>query len=273
MPDMTNILQMIAARTRERVAECKEARPLEDVADAARALAADELTTCGSFEYPFEEALRLPGMSFICEVKKASPSKGVIAKEFPYLDIARDYEAAGAAAISCLTEPYWFLGQDRYLSEIAAEVSIPVLRKDFVVDEYMVYEAKLLGAQAVLLICAILSDEQLGAYVALAHELGMSALVEAYGEDEVPRAIAAGARVVGVNNRDLRSFSVDFGNSIRLRQLVGPERIYVSESGVTCREDVARLEEAGVDAVLIGETLMRAADRRVMLAELRGGTR
>lgn len=268
MADMTNILQTIAARTRERVAERKAKRPLEEVAKLAR-----ELASHGSFSFPFEEALRRPGMSFICEAKKASPSKGVIAEDFPYLEIARDYEAAGAAAISCLTEPYWFLGSDRYLEEISRAVSIPVLRKDFVVDEYMVFEAKLLGASAVLLICAILSDEQLGAYVSLAHELGMSALVEAYSDDEVPRALAAGARVVGVNNRDLRSFSVDFGNSIKLRKLVGPERIYVSESGVSCREDVARLEEAGVDAVLIGEALMRARDRKAMLDELRGGAR
>ena len=269
MPDMTNILQTIAAKTRERVAACQEERPLAGLAEEAREKAQTELDA-GGFAFPFEQALRAPGMSFICEAKKASPSKGVIAEDFPYLDIARDYEAAGAAAISCLTEPYWFLGQDRYLAEIARTVSIPVLRKDFVVDEYMVYEAKLLGASAVLLICAILTDEQLASYVALAHQLGMSALVEAYSEDEVPRAIAAGARVVGVNNRDLRSFSVDFGNSIRLRKLVGPERIYVSESGVQTREDVARLEEAGADAVLIGETLMRAADRRAMLDELRG---
>ena len=270
MPDMTNILTTIAARTRERVAERKRQVPPEDVAKRARRQAALELEREGSFAFPFEAALRKPGMSFICEAKKASPSKGVIAEDFPYLSIARDYERAGAAAISCLTEPYWFLGADEYLAQIAKAVSIPVLRKDFVVDEYMVYEAKLLGASAVLLICAILDDEQLASYVALAHELGMTALVEAYAADEVPRAIAAGAQVIGVNNRDLRSFSVDFDNSIRLRKLVGEGRVYVSESGVQTREDVARLEEAGVDAVLIGETLMRAADKRAMLDQLRG---
>ena len=273
MADMTNILQTIAARTRERVTERKEVRPLADVADAARALAENELSTSGSFAFPFEEALRRPGMSFICETKKASPSKGVIAEDFPYLQIARDYEAAGAAAISCLTEPYWFLGSDEYLRAIAQEVSIPVLRKDFVVDEYMVYEAKTLGAAAVLLIVAILDDERLRSCVDLAHELGMSALVEAYSEDEVPRALAAGARVVGVNNRDLRSFSVDFENSTRLRGLVGADRLFVSESGVRTRDDIARLEEAHVDAVLIGETLMRAEDKAAMLAELRGDAR
>lgn len=270
---MGDILRTIAERTQRRVAENKAVRPLGVVAEQARAIATDELSACGSFTFPFEEALRKPGMAFICEAKKASPSKGVIAEDFPYVQIARDYEAAGAAAISCLTEPYWFLGADKYLREIAQEVSIPVLRKDFVVYEYMIYEAKTLGAAAVLLIVAILDDEQLRSYVDLAHELGVSALVEAYSEDEIPRALAAGARVVGVNNRDLRSFSVDFGNSIRLRELVGPERIYVSESGVSCREDVARLEAAGVDAVLIGETLMRAEDKAAMLAELRGDAR
>lgn len=270
---MTDILQTIAARTRERVDERRKELPLDVVAEQARGLAAEELAEGGAFAYPFEMALKAPGMSFICEAKKASPSKGVIAQDFPYLDIARDYEAAGAAAISCLTEPFWFLGADRYLAEIAESVSIPVLRKDFVVDEYMVYEAKALGASAVLLICSILEDEQLRAYVSLAHDLGMSALVEAYGADEVPRAIAAGARVVGVNNRDLRSFSVDFKNSIRLRKLVGRDRLYVSESGVSGREDVERLEEAGIDAVLIGEALMRATDRRAMLDNLRGGAR
>lgn len=269
---MPDILQVIAARTRERVAERQAQVPLATVAQAAREIAEAERFT-GKPAFSFEAALRAPGMSFVCEAKKASPSKGVIAPDFDPLAIARDYEAAGAAAISCLTEPYWFLGHDDYLRDIAQTVRIPVLRKDFVVDEYMVFEAKALGASAVLLICAILSDEQLAAYVALAHELGMSALVEAYGAHEVPRAVAAGARVVGVNNRDLRDFSVDFGHSLELRRLVGPDRLFVSESGVSCRADVARLEEAGVDAVLIGEALMRATDRRAMLDQLRGGAK
>lgn len=275
MTEHENILQKIAAKTRERVAEREAAAPRAELAARARELAAAELAASpiGAFAFPFEEALRAPGMSFICEVKRASPSKGMIAPDFPYLDIARDYEAAGAAAISCLTEPTWFLGSDAYLSGIAREVSIPVLRKDFVVDEYMVHEAKVAGAHAVLLICSILSDEALAACIALCHELGMSALVEAYEPEEVPRAIAAGARVVGVNNRDLRTFEVDFGRSIDLRPMVGSERIFVSESGVETRDDVARLEAAGVDAVLIGETLMRAADKRTMLDGLRGITR
>lgn len=262
----SNILETIAERTRERVADAR-ARGLEaDVIGRAEAIAAAE----GEHTFPFEQALRAPGMSFICECKKASPSKGLIAPNFDPVAIARDYEAAGAAAVSCLTEPVWFQGSDAYLAAISASVGIPVLRKDFVVDELMVYQAKCIGANAVLLICSILDDKQLAAYIALAHELGLTALVEAYEPEEVPHALAAGARVVGVNNRDLRTFEVDFGRSIDLRPMVGPERIFVSESGVETRDDVARLEEAGVDAVLIGETLMRAADKRAMLDELRG---
>ena len=266
MAGRENILQRIAARTRERVAEVRERGSEADIIGRAQAIAAAE----GTPSYPFEQALRVPGMSFICECKKASPSKGLISPEFDPVAISRDYEAAGAAAISCLTEPYWFQGSDAYLSAISAAVGIPVLRKDFVVDELMVYQAKCIGAHAVLLICSILDDEQLASYIALAHDLGLSALVEAYEPDEVPRAIAAGARVVGVNNRDLRTFEVDFGRSIDLRPMVGSDRIFVSESGVETRDDVARLEEAGVDAVLIGETLMRAQDKRAMLDELRG---
>ena len=271
-PKAGNILEKIAARTRERVEAEKREVPLAQMVERARAAAAAELAASpdGAFAFPFEAALRAPGMSFICEVKKASPSKGLISPEFDPVAIAREYEAAGAAAVSCLTEPFWFQGADEFLTSIAAEVGIPVLRKDFVVDEYMVYQARAIGASAVLLICSILNDEQLKAYIALAHELGLTALVEAYEPEEVPRAIAAGARVVGVNNRDLRTFEVDFGRSIDLRPMVGPERVFVSESGVETREDVARLEAAGVDAVLIGETLMRSADKRAMLDDLRG---
>ncbi len=270
MSKSENILQTIAERTRERIAHESEERPLDQVVGEARRLAEKELEDDGSFRFPFERALRVPGMSFICECKKASPSRGVIAEDFDPVAIARDYEAAGAAAISCLTEPFWFQGRDEYLSAIANAVSIPVLRKDFVVDEYMIYQAKVLGAQAVLLICSILTDEQLVRYVSLAHELGLSALVEAYSPDEVPRALAVGVRVVGVNNRDLRTFKVDFGNSIRLRPLVGRERLFVSESGVRDAGDIRRLYDAGVDAVLVGETLMRQNDKATALAELRG---
>ena len=245
--------------------------PAAEMRERAEAAAARERAATGKFVFPFEQALRAPGMSFICECKKASPSKGLIAPSYDPAAIARDYEAAGAAAVSCLTEPRWFQGSCDHLAAVAASVSIPVLRKDFVVDEYMVWEAKAVGAQAVLLICSILDDDQLAHLVRVAHSVGLTALVEAYEPEEVPRAIAAGARVIGVNNRDLRTFQVDFGRSIDLRPLVGPDRVFVSESGVRSREDVARLEEAGVDAVLIGETLMRAANKRAMLDDLRGG--
>ena len=220
--------------------------------------------------YPFEKALGAPGISFICEVKKASPSKGLIAAEFPYLSIAREYEAAGAAAISCLTEPDFFLGSDEYLREIAAAVKIPVLRKDFTVDPYMIYEAKVLGASAVLLICAILSDEELLEYGKIARALGLSALVEAHDEREVERALRVEHGIVGVNNRDLKTFTVDCGNSVRLRKMVPDDRLFVSESGIRTAEDIAVLRQNGTDAVLIGETLMRSPDKAAALRELRG---
>lgn len=260
-----SVLDRIARRTRERCADLRGMYPLRELAERARAVAEAE----GTPSFPFERALREPGISFICECKKASPSKGLICSAFDPVGIALDYEAAGASAISCLTEPFFFQGEDRFLTDIARKVRVPVLRKDFVVDEYMVYQAKVLGASAVLLICSILDDRDLARYVALCHELGLSALVEAYEPDEVPRALAAGARVVGVNNRDLRTFEVDFGRSIDLRPLVGPDRLFVSESGVETASDVVRLAEAGVDAVLVGETLMRAPDKRAALDGLR----
>lgn len=260
-----SILAEIAEKTRQRVAEEKKSLPLPQLRAQAEAMD----TSTG---FPFAKALAAPGMSFICEVKKASPSKGLIAPNFPYLDIAKEYQAAGAAAISCLTEPYWFQGSDQYLKEIAQAVTIPVLRKDFTVDEYMIYGAKVLGASAVLLICAILDDGQLKDYLALAHSLGLSALVEAHDETELNRALSAGAGIIGVNNRDLRTFTVDVSNSLRLRKLAPPEVLFVSESGIKTPEDIQKLYDNGTNAVLIGETLMRAPDKKAMLAQLRGGT-
>lgn len=257
------ILDEIAEKTRSRVAELSARTPLSEVRERAEKLPADT-------GFPFEKALRGGDVSFICEVKRASPSKGVIAQDFPYLDIARSYESAGAAAISCLTEPYWFKGSGEYLREIAQAVSIPVLRKDFTVSEYMIYEAKTLGASAVLLICAILSPAQLGEYIETAHSLGLSALVEAHDENEVRTAVESGARIIGVNNRDLRTFEVDITNSARLRGLVPRDRVFVSESGITCAKDIALLRENGTDAVLIGETLMRSPDKKAALRALRG---
>lgn len=220
--------------------------------------------------FAFEKALKKPGLSFICECKKASPSKGVIASDFPYQKIAREYEAAGADCISVLTEPRWFLGSDRYLEEIVSMVKIPCIRKDFTVDEYMIYEAKVLGASAVLLICSILSKEQIREYIQICDMLGLSALVEAHDEREVQMAVDAKSRIIGVNNRNLKDFSVDTDNSRRLREQIPTEILFVSESGVQSAKDVKKLREIGADAVLIGETLMRAADKKAKLRELRG---
>ena len=256
------ILDQLAEHARARVARAKASLPLDEIRERALALPKGD--------FAFEAALKKPGISFICECKKASPSKGLIAPDFPYLEIARAYQAAGADCISVLTEPDWFLGRDAYLKEIAGAVSIPCLRKDFTVDEYMIYEAKLLGASAVLLICSILTEEQIRAYLSLCDRLGLSALVEAHDETEVKTALGAGARIIGVNNRNLKDFTVDTENSRRLRALIPPQVLFVSESGVKSAGDVAKLREIGADAVLIGETLMRAEDKRAKLDELRG---
>lgn len=266
---MATILDEIAAYTRQRMAAEEAELPTAELERQARGLAAAELERDGEFRYPFYAALAAEGLSFISEVKKASPSKGIIAEEFPYLDIARSYDAAGAAAISCLTEPHWFLGSDEYLRQIVSEVSIPVLRKDFTVCERMIYQAKVLGASAVLLICAILTDEQLAAYGKLAEELGLSALVEAHDEEEIARAVASGAKIIGVNNRNLKDFTVDFDNARRLRSSIPEGVLYVAESGVKDADDVAAMAAIGADAALIGEALMRSSDKSAKLAEFR----
>lgn len=256
------ILDKLAASAYIRVERCKIQKSLEQVKEEALALDS-------STGFPFEKALSAPGMSFICEVKKASPSKGMIAEDFPYLQIALDYEKAGAAAISVLTEPEYFLGSDAYLKDIAKAVSIPVLRKDFTVDAYQIYEAKVLGASAVLLICAILSDEQLEEYQQIAWHLGLSVLVEAHDQEEVARAAKAGARIIGVNNRNLKDFTVDIQNSVRLRNQIPEGVIYVSESGIKGAPEVGTLYRNRTDAVLIGETLMRSPDKVLGLQKLR----
>lgn len=265
------ILDEIVSRTRIRVEEAKVKRPLVQVREEAEAAAdavTNDYTPRSPAGFPFEAALAAAGLSFICEIKKASPSKGLIAASFPYLDIGRDYEAAGAAAVSVLTEPEYFLGSSEYLREIAVAVKIPVLRKDFIIDAYQIYEAKLLGAAAVLLICALLDTKTLTAYIGLAHSLGLSALVETHSEDEVRSALDAGARIIGINNRDLKTFTVDPGVTVRLRKLIPSGHVTVSESGIRGPEDIRALG-GSVDAVLVGETLMRAADRKQCLWELR----
>ena len=257
-----NILEEIAEKTRERIRKEKRQFPLDQLKTLAEK---------APQQPSFLEALKKPGMSYICEVKKASPSKGLIAPEFPYLEIAKEYEAAGASAISCLTEPFYFMGSDTYLREITEIVDIPVLRKDFTVDKYMIYQAKAFGAAAVLLICAILNDQELLEYRELAETLGMDALVEAHDENEVARALKTGAKIVGVNNRDLKTFKVDMNNSIRLRNLASDNVVFVSESGIKNAGDIAILERNRIGAVLIGETLMRSPDKKAALENLNGG--
>lgn len=256
------ILEQLAEHTKERYEKRIGEKPLSLV--KAQALATQKGT------FAFEKALTKNRLAFICEVKKASPSKGLISADFPYLAIARQYEAAGADCISCLTEPKWFLGSDEYLQEIAKTVQIPVLRKDFTVCDYQIYEAKLLGAGAVLLICALLSMQELEEYIDICDALGMSALVEAHDEKEIETAVRAGARVIGVNNRNLRDFSVDTANAARLRALVPPGIFFVSESGVKTRRDIEKIEKSGANAVLIGEALMKSANIGEKLRELRG---
>lgn len=263
------ILDEIAASTRRRVEQEKMERPLERVRDRAKVLTEAEMEL--GQKNPFEAAIGRPGMSFICEVKRASPSKGLIAPQFPYREIAAEYERAGADAISVLTEPEYFLGSSLYLEEIHRVVALPLLRKDFVVDEYQIYDAKLLGASAVLLICSLLREEKLARYLALCGELGLAALVEAHDDAEVTMAARAGARIIGINNRNLKTFEVDFSNALRLRERVPEGTLFVAESGIRTAEDIRQLAEARVDAVLVGETLMRASDRVAALGELRRG--
>ena len=271
-----NILNEIAAKTKERIQKEKLEIPEKDLIQMIQKrkvqilLHPEQQSITSRTPHSFFQALKKEGMSYICEVKKASPSKGLIAPAFPYLEIAKEYQEGGAAAISCLTEPFYFQGSDRYLQEITAAVDIPVLRKDFTVDEYMIFQAAAYGAAAVLLICAILNDEQLKEYRELAEELGMDALVEAHDEEEAERALKSGARIIGVNNRDLKTFQVDMQNSIRLRKLAPENVVFVSESGIKTSDDIQKLYDNQVDAVLIGETLMRSQDKKAALEELNG---
>lgn len=260
---MATILDQLADYARVRVRQAEERISLDEIRKEAEKMNPDT-------GYPFEKALRKEKISFICECKKASPSKGLIDEKFPYLEIAKEYEEAGADAISVLTEPKWFQGKNEYLKEIAQHVSIPCLRKDFTVDPYMIYEAKVLGASVILLIVAITSDQELKAYLNLAKSLGLSAIVEAHDETEVKRALDAGARIIGVNNRNLKDFTVDIHNSIRLRDQVPDNILFIAESGIHTRKDVEELEHGKVNGVLIGEQLMRATDKKAMLRELRG---
>ena len=259
-----DILQEIAARTRKRIEEQKKILPPE-ILSGSHLLEHSE-------NFAFENAIKeSKDIALICEVKKASPSKGIIAEDFPYLDIAQNYEAAGAAAISVLTEPYYFMGSDKYLQEIRKAVKIPLLRKDFTVDPYMIYEARYLGADAVLFICAILDYHTLLEYMEIAENLGLSALVEVHNEEEVEMALKAGARIIGVNNRNLKTFEVDIGLSEKLRPLIPKGVTFIAESGIKTPGDISRLRNINAHAALIGESIMRSHDQKAAVKELMGG--
>ncbi|NDO46321.1 indole-3-glycerol phosphate synthase TrpC [Clostridium sp. ASF356] len=260
---MENILEVIVKTTRTRITEEQRICPLVELKQKAEAMNANT-------GFPFYKALQSKNMAFICEVKKASPSKGIISEEFDFINIAKQYEKAGANAISCLTEPYYFLGRDEHLKQISENVSIPILRKDFTVSEYMIYQAKLLGASAILLVCSILKEGQLQEYLELAHSLGLSALVEARTAEEVKKAVEVGAKIIGINNRDLESFRIDMTQSQQLRNLVPDSCIFVSESGIQTPEDVIKLKQIGTNAVLVGEVLMKAENKEQTLKLLRG---
>lgn len=257
------ILKEIADRTRERILKEKEKKPLEE-------LKAEVSKLPVSTAFPFEGALKTKDIAFICEIKRASPSKGIIAEDFDPIAIAKEYERAGANAISVLTEPFYFKGSNEHIREIKKHVALPILRKDFTIDEYMIYEAKAIGADALLLICSLLDDEELQSYLNIAHSLGLSCLVEAHDEEEVNRAIAVGARIIGVNNRNLRDFTVDINNSLKLRSLVPDNIIFISESGIKTAEDIENLRDNKTNGVLIGETLMKSENKADMLKVLRG---
>ena len=258
------MLDKIVAKTEERLIEAKNKKSLEELKEEVSKLEIND-------DFPFKEALKDPEIAIIAEVKKASPSKGLIAEDFDYIEIAKEYEQAGASAISVLTEPYFFQGSNDYLKEISENVQIPIVRKDFTIDEYMIWEAKSIGASAILLIVSILDDVQLKEYLDLAHELGLSAIVETHDAEEIKSAVDAGAQIIGVNNRNLADFTVDIDNSINLRSLVSDDITFISESGIKTKEDVTRLKENNVDAVLIGETLMKSDDKKAMIFQLKNG--
>lgn len=256
------ILDTLAESTKKRVENEKKTISPEQMKSYALSMP--------KLNFEFEKALRKDDIAFICEVKKASPSKGVIAEDFPYVQIAKDYETAGASAVSVLTEPEYFKGSTEYLSEISKNINIPIIRKDFTVDEYMIYQARMIGASAILLICAILDTETIKKYIGICDTLGLSALVEAHDEDEIQSALKAGARLIGVNNRNLKDFTVDINNCVNLRKLVPSDVTFVAESGIKSAKDIDVLRRANVNAVLIGETLMRAENKTEMLAQLKG---
>lgn len=272
-----NILDKICETTKERIEKEKQKISLSEIRKLA-----ENIKNNSNFD--FEKAIgkkyknnkdskdnnKEKRINFICEIKKASPSKGIISESFDYIEIAKDYEKAEADAISCLTEPYYFMGSDNYLKEVKGIVNIPVLRKDFIIDEYMIYQSKNIRADAILLIVAVLDKYKLKDYFDIANESGLSSLIEVHNEEELEKAVNINARIIGVNNRDLKTFNVDINNSVRLRKLVPKNIIFVSESGIKDRSDIKILEENETDAVLIGERLMTKKDKIDEIKKLRG---
>ena len=210
-----------------------------------------------------------PKLTFIAEIKKASPSKGVIVQDFPYLEIAQEYQANKIDMISVLTEPDYFQGNLKYLQQITQEVDLPVLRKDFTIDSYMIYQAKIAQASLILLIVAILSDGQLKDYLKLAKELGLAAIVEVHDETELKRALRAKSKIIGINNRNLKDFSVNFNNSLKLKKLIPADIPVIAESGIKTKTDIKLLKKAGINGVLIGETFMKAKNKAEIINDFK----
>ena len=257
------ILDDIVKKQKERIEKEKQIKSFELMKNEAELI-------CSNKKITFENSLKNKDFAFICEIKKASPSKGVIVENFPYIDIAKEYEAAGAAAISVLTEPDFFKGSDKYLCDISKIVNIPVLRKDFVIDEYQIYQAKIIGADAILLICAILDEKTLNKFLQTAKSLNLNCLVETHNEDEIKKALNSGAKIIGINNRDLKTFTVDINTSLKLRKFIPNNKILISESGIKTAEDIKILKQAGFNGVLIGESMMKSKNKKQFLSELRG---
>ncbi len=256
------ILDTIVAKQKIRIAKDKEIKSFDIMKKEAE-------TFSSVNKISFKDSLKNKDFAFICEIKKASPSKGVIVENFPYLEIAKDYEQAGAAAISVLTEPNFFKGNDKYLTEVSNTVKIPVLRKDFIIDEYQIYQAKVIGASAVLLICAILDDKTLQKYMSIAKSLNLDCLVETHNKEEIKQALNSGAEIIGINNRDLKTFTVDINNSVRLRKYLGDNKILISESGIKSSADIKILKDTGFNGALIGESMMLSENKKQFLNELK----
>ncbi len=257
------ILDDIIAKQKTRIENEKKEKDIET-------LKQEVLSLPSSKNFFFENSLKNKDFAFICEIKKASPSKGVIVEDFPYMDIAQEYEKAGASAISVLTEPHFFKGNDKYLKDVADIVNIPVLRKDFIIDEYQIYQAKLIGADAVLLICAVLDESTLKNFINIATSLKLSCLVETHNEEEIKKALSCNAKIIGINNRDLKTFTVDINTSLKLRKFIPENKILISESGIKTAQDIKILKDAGFNGALIGESMMLSKDKKQFLSELRG---